>query len=222
MVAAMGPRQLRLLLRADRADDGGAEMIGPLAGDEADAAGRGMEEDRLPGADFECLAKQILRGEALQRHRRCRAKVDARRDLDQPVGGDQPLLRIGAVGAGIGDAVAGADRCHARADGDHHARSLASRYERQRRFVDALAVIDVDEVQPDRLMADARLARPRRTDFDVLPFQHFGSAEFTDDNRLDHFSPRAGCCLGRAVAPENLRERDLVRSGSPKLDHRRE
>ena len=37
--------ELGLVLRADGADHVGAEMIGPLAGDQADAAGRRMDED---------------------------------------------------------------------------------------------------------------------------------------------------------------------------------
>src|SRR4051812_318476 len=47
VVAAVGPGQLRLLVRADRADHGRAQRLEPLAGDQADAAGRGVEEDRV-------------------------------------------------------------------------------------------------------------------------------------------------------------------------------
>ena len=67
--AAMGLRELRLLVAADGADHGGAEMFGPLAEDQADAAGRGMQQDGIAGFDPIGLADQILRRQALQHHR---------------------------------------------------------------------------------------------------------------------------------------------------------
>ena len=43
----MGPGDLRLLVAANGADDGGAEMARPLVEDQADAAGSGMEQNGL-------------------------------------------------------------------------------------------------------------------------------------------------------------------------------
>ena len=51
VVAAMGLGELRLFVVADGADHGGAEMLGPLADDQADAARRGMDQDGLAGFD---------------------------------------------------------------------------------------------------------------------------------------------------------------------------
>src|SRR5439155_21026900 len=45
MMAAMGLGELGLGIGADRADDGGTEMLRPLAEDEADAAGGGVDQD---------------------------------------------------------------------------------------------------------------------------------------------------------------------------------
>ena len=49
MVAAIRLGERRLLVVADRADHGGAEMLGPLADDQPDPAGRGVDQDRLAG-----------------------------------------------------------------------------------------------------------------------------------------------------------------------------
>ena len=101
-------RELRLLVAADGADHGGAEMLGPLAEDQADAAGRGVEQDGVAGLDLIGLADQVLRRQALQHHRRGGLVVDAVGQLQQAVGRDQPRFGIGAERRrAIGDAIAG-------------------------------------------------------------------------------------------------------------------
>ena len=57
-----------LVLGADGADDGGAEMVRPLAGDEADAAGRGVDQADRALADLVGAVEQILHGHALEHH----------------------------------------------------------------------------------------------------------------------------------------------------------
>ena len=51
MIAAVCARDLGLFLAADGADHGRAEMLRPLAHDQADTAGRGMDQDRVAGLD---------------------------------------------------------------------------------------------------------------------------------------------------------------------------
>ena len=52
--------------------------------------------------------------------------------------------------------------------------------------INAGAIIDVDEVQPDRGVADARLARTGLSDRDFLPDQNFGTAGFVKANGVRH------------------------------------
>ena len=47
VVAAVGPGDRRLLVRADGPDDRRPEGLQPLAGDQPDPAGGGVEQDRL-------------------------------------------------------------------------------------------------------------------------------------------------------------------------------
>ena len=92
----MGLGKLCLLVAADRADHGDAEMLGPLAEDQADAARRGMQQDGLAGFDPIGLADEILHRQALQHHRRGGLVIDVVGQLDQAIGRNQPLLGIGA------------------------------------------------------------------------------------------------------------------------------
>jgi hypothetical protein len=68
MVAAVGARQRGLFLRTDGADHRCAQMLQPLAGDQPDPAGGGMEQDGLAGLHPEGAADQIMHGHALQHH----------------------------------------------------------------------------------------------------------------------------------------------------------
>ena len=121
MGRAMGARQFGLLLGGDHADHGGAEMLCPLAHDQPDTAGRGVDDDGVARLHAIGAAEQVLRGQALQHHRGGGVEFDTVGQLDQAVGRDHPLGGIGADRAGgIGDAIAdgnlgdaGADRQHA-------------------------------------------------------------------------------------------------------------
>ena len=64
------------LLGADGADHRGADMVQPLAGDEADAAGGGVEQYGVALVDLEGTADEILHRHALQHHRRGSLIVD--------------------------------------------------------------------------------------------------------------------------------------------------
>src|SRR4051794_38665972 len=60
------PGEFRLGLRARRADHGRAERLAPLAQQQADAASRRMNEDRVALLHLERAAQEILRGQSLQ------------------------------------------------------------------------------------------------------------------------------------------------------------
>jgi hypothetical protein len=52
--------------------------------------------------------------------------------------------------------------------------------------IDTRAVIDVDEIQADRRVADARLARTGLADLHFLPDQNFGTAGLVKANGMRH------------------------------------
>ena len=98
MVAAVGPGQLGLLPAADGADHRRPEVAGPLADDQADPAGGGVDQDRVAGADAEGAPQQVLGGHPLQHHRRGAPLVEPVGEFDQAVGGNQPFLGVGPGG----------------------------------------------------------------------------------------------------------------------------
>ena len=109
----------------------------------------------------------------------------------QTIGRDQARFGIGTDRRrAIGDAVAGLQIGDAGADFLDHARRLAAEPARQLRRVKPGAVIDIDEVQPHRGMADAGLAGAGLAEIDLLPDQNFGAAGFVKADGMRHgFTP---------------------------------
>ena len=115
--------------------------------------------------------------------------------LDEAVGGDQPLVGIGAEHTGIGDAVADLEFGHARADGLDRPGALHADDGREvRELVEPAAVIDVDVVEAHGSLAQPHLSRPRLADLDRLPFQHFRAAGGVNADCVRHAEtfPRGG------------------------------
>ena len=81
--AAVRSGDVGFLLGPDRADDGCAQVLGPLAENEADAARRRVQQEGIPGFEGINAPQQISGGQAAHGHR-CRGfTVDARRKFDQ-------------------------------------------------------------------------------------------------------------------------------------------
>ncbi len=176
-------RQRRLFRGRDRADDLGAQGLRPLAEDEADAAGGGVHEDGLARLHPVGAAEEILRGHALQQHRRRLLVGDAGGDLHQLVGGRDAVHGVGAHRIGD-DPVADLELLHLRPDRLDDSRAFASEHRRKRHRIEAGAEIDVDEVEADRGVADQHLARAGRADLDLLPAQDLGAAGLVDADRM--------------------------------------
>ena len=194
MVAAVGLGQARLLVRSDRADDGRPERLRPLAGDQPDAAGRRVPQDRLACLDRVGPLEQVLRGHALQHHRRSLLESDAVGQLHQLRGRHHARLRIRAVRrTGVGDAVARGDVGDALANRLDDAGAFHAEAAWQGLRIQAGAEVDVDVVQADRMVAHRRLAGTRCGQRHVLPRHHFRSANGVDADRLR--CPGAHLCL---------------------------
>ncbi len=95
VVATVRLGDLRLLLAPDRADDGGAQRLRPLASDQAYPARRGVEENRIALGDFVDLSDEILHGQAFEHHRRGLLVRDTLRQHYQPVGRHHAHLAVG-------------------------------------------------------------------------------------------------------------------------------
>jgi hypothetical protein len=115
-----------------------AARLGPLAEQQADAAGRGMEQDGVALLDprLDGAVDQVLGGHALQHHRRRLLVAHALGHLHELRRADQALLAIGAELAAIGDPVALLEALHLGADLDDHAGALAADRVGHRRLVE--------------------------------------------------------------------------------------
>ena len=148
-----------------------------------------MDEHRVALFDAIGLAQEILRGEPSKHDRRARLIRNAARQLDEIARLDIALLGVRADRAAIGDPVAGLELLDRRTDLDDLARALVARRERQlRRLIKAVAVTDVQIIDPDRVLAKPDLARTRLRQIDLLEHKDFGTAGLVNAN-CTHRSP---------------------------------
>ena len=195
---ARGDRALRVvedLIGAERAhqldvlgaggrEDLGAEVLGELDRERADAASAGVDQHALPGLHRGDLAQRLQRGEPGERQRRGLGKADAGRAardhalvgahlLGEPAHAIFLEARAHLV-ADLPCADLGADR------GDH-AGDVAAEDDRQRRTADelhlAVAELEVDGVQAGGAHRDRDVARARHRGGDVLERGDAGATE---------------------------------------------
>ena len=190
MVGAVLLGERRLLLRPYRADDGRAQMLAPLAQDEADAARSRVDQDGVAFLDLVDVAHEVLRGHAFEHHAGRLLVGDRIRKLDRPIRGQQPFGRVAARAGHVGNAVAHLEVLDAVAHRDDFARALVADDERRGGSrIHPGAEIDVDEVDAAGVLLDADLPRARRTDIDVLISQRLGAAGLMHSDRCNHRLP---------------------------------
>ena len=164
MRRAIGKRQLAFFIRTRGGDQLVAQRLGPLAGDQAHTTGRRVPQDvvaRLQAFRRQRLAQQVLRRQALQHHGGAGLERDVVGQLAHGQCGHHARLAVAAGRvAGVGGAVAGFQVRHALAHRLDDAGALHAQVQRHGQLVQAAALVDVDEVQPDGVVADADLARP--------------------------------------------------------------
>ena len=184
MVAAVLPGETGLLGAARGADDGGAQRLAPLAEDGAHPARDRVDQHRLARADRVGAPAEIPRGHSLQHGRGGGLVAHAAGHGDQLVGGDHPPFGVAPQHAPVGHPVAGLEGRGVpgrRARGLDHPGRLHPEHGRKRRHrVEPAPVVGVDEVQPDRLVADEHFARTRVTQRNLLPAKHLRASEPVD------------------------------------------
>ncbi len=187
-MTAIGLGEVGLLLRADGADHVGAEIIRPLAQDEADAARRRMDQHVHAFAHLEGAVQQILDRHALEHHAGGLLIVDRVRQLDGAIRRQVAFGRIGAERHHIADAVAHLEVGDARPQRQNLSGAFVAGDERQseRRGIEPAAKIRVDEIDAAGMVLDAHLALAGRRQLDVLVGQDFGPAVFVHPHRCDH------------------------------------
>ena len=198
MRATMSARNLRLLVRAHRADHGDAERACPLAGDETDAARGRVVQNGLSTLERIHLTEQILHRHAFHHQRRRRAVGDAVGQFDQDIGRHDAHIGIGALRTEqVTDAIAHLDVGDVGADGLDHAHGIGAEAVRERQRIAAGAEIDIDEIDRNVRVAYARLTGARSGDLDGLELQDFRATGFMETYGFWH---RA--LLMRAEDPE--------------------
>src|SRR6476469_7503775 len=75
---------------------------------------------------------------------------------------------------------------HTRPDRLDDACAFDAGRERQVLLIEAGAVVDVDEVQPGGLLAEANLAGTGLSNLDVFPLEDFWSSDLVDSDRVRH------------------------------------
>ena len=128
-------------------------------------------------------AQQVLGRQALEHH----GSTGLERDrIGQPAhafGGHHAHLAVAARRlAGIGRAVAHFQMGHALAHGLNNARRLHAQLHRHGQLVQTAALVHVDEIQANGLMADANLTGTGFTDGDVNKLEFFGATVLVDAN----------------------------------------
>ncbi len=187
----------RALVRAARGRDQlETERARPSTRDQADAAGGRVPHDRVAALERAERRprprEQIRDGHALEHHRGAARAVDVVRKPDD---GRRVHHARGRVAAGLAarvrDAIADRDVRDAGADRFDDPGALGAEHRGQRDRVQPAAVIAVDEVDADRLVADAHLARTGIADLDVGELQHVGTTGAIDLDGADLHARRA-------------------------------
>src|SRR6185312_15189442 len=104
-----------------------------------------------------------------------------------PARRNEPRLGIGADRrVAVSDAVADLEIGDAGAELFDDPRRLIAEHGGHRHRVDAAAIVGVDEIEADRGLANACLARAGLADLDLFPAQDFGAAGLVDTDCVSH------------------------------------
>ena len=162
----------------------------PLQGDQPDAAGRRVDHDHLSAPDPPHSSQQAFRRQPLEHRRGGEAVAHPLGNAHQPLCGHHSLLHVGAgLRVRVGDAIAGRETPHPATDLLDDARRLASGHQRQRALVEPGALVHIDEIEPDRGVADQHFAAAGVAGRNLLPAKDLGTAICVDADAVRHQDP---------------------------------
>ena len=190
MGCAQGASQFALLVAACSTNQLQAQVLGPLRGDEADATGNRMKQHEvawLQPALGQDAPKEVLRGQAFEHHGCTRLEIDRIGQLAHAGGGHDARLAVRAGGvARVGGAVAGLEVHDTLAHSFDHASAFHAQEGRHGHGIKAGALVNVDVVQTDGVVADPDLAGAGLSDLHVHQFHLLGTADLAQAYRLNH------------------------------------
>jgi predicted Ser/Thr protein kinase len=189
VIEAEGAAALELVGRARGADGGGAGGANELHGGGADAAGDGVDEDRLAEPQVALRDQRVVGGE--------KGLGDGGGFFEREIGGDRDGLALveenvcghGAAADDGHDAIAGRERGDAGADGGHGAGELEAGDvggDACRRGVEAHALEDIGAVQAGGGHLDEDLGPGGRPRVDLAEIEHCFVAGLADAHRSCH------------------------------------
>jgi hypothetical protein len=169
----------------------------------ADAAGRGVDEDPLPGLDVGGFDERLVRRQGGERQGTCLDVVDAGGLVRQDAGGGGHVLGVGPDPVGVGqhaeDLVTGLEHGDAHTDGLDDSRDVPAEDERQAvDGPDLGPVSPVGRVDAGRADGDQDFAHARHGPGQLHLAEHLGG---TVDVLLDGAHGRGVCvCHASSVA----------------------
>jgi hypothetical protein len=168
-----------------------------------------MDHHRHVGADLHHAVEKHVGRHPFKEDGRRVLVGHVRRELQEAVGRKVGFGRIGPDRAAtISDAIAFRKNGHAGPHGFDHSGGLDAETGRQWQREGARALVDVDEVEPDRGMAHADLAGRRRRQIDILERHRIDASGDVNLDCLGHGFPRLSnlaCTHGPGWQPADRR-----------------
>ena len=148
VIGAGGARELGLLGGSDRGEHLGAQALGDLDQEQADAAGTGVDETAAARREWIGVGGEVVGGHALERDGSGHVEVDDVGHAHDPVGGRHDGRGVRARTAGPRHPVTGRETVDTGAGRHDGAGALQARDVRQRHLVEPGTLVGVDEVDP--------------------------------------------------------------------------
>ena len=121
-----------------------------------------------------------MRGHALQHRGGGGFEIDRSGNLHQLPGRDHGIFGVGSARHGVSHAIAQRDVLHVGPHGFHRSRAFAAQHDRRRGGINALAEIDIDEIDARCRNLHQRLAGAGRRFRNVRIFQILNAAGLFD------------------------------------------
>ncbi len=161
-------------------------MVGPLTQNLADAAGSGMHDDRVARLHCVGFPAEKTRRHAFQQDRGGGREIDVIGHVHELAGRAQHEFGVGADRLQIRDAIAGPETADVSADGLDHAGAFIAGNERQWRWIKTAALIGIEKIDADRVIAHEHFAGRRSRFFDFRPLHDVRSTIVLDSNHVRH------------------------------------